>query len=155
MSEKSGRYKVTETEKSELELMLSARFPLIYVVSPEEEIAELELIVIAQSRKSQIYFWDYARGWSEDGQGKGNPMDALGRVAKSSANQSTIFVLKDVASLIAPTGNGQITPAQLPLIREIKNLARDISRDKRTLVLLTHELRLPVELREESTIIDF
>ncbi|MDK2408427.1 AAA family ATPase [Aphanizomenon sp. PH219] len=155
MSEKSGTYKVTETEKSELELMLSARFPLIYVVSPEEEIAELELIVIAQSRKSQIYFWDYARGWSEDGQGKGNPMDALGRVAKLSANQSTIFVLKDVASLIAPTGNGQITPAQLPLIREIKNLARDISRDKRTLLLLTHELRLPVELREESTVIDF
>jgi AAA+ superfamily predicted ATPase len=142
-------------EKSELELMLSARFPLIYIVSSEEEIAEQELIVLCQSRKSQIYFWDYTRGWSEDGQGKGNPMDALGRVAKSSANQSTIFVLKDVASLIAPTANGQITPAQLPLIREIKNLARDISRDKRTLVLLTHELRLPVELREESTVIDF
>lgn len=139
----------------ELELILSARVPLIYVVTPEEEIAEQELIVLCQSRKSQIYFWDYARGWNEDGQGKGNPMFALDRVRKAHSNQSTIFVLKDVATLIAPGANGQITPAQLPLIREIKNLARDISRDKRTLVLLTHELRLPVELREESTVIDF
>ena len=154
MSEKSGTYKVTETEKSELELMLSARFPLIYVVSPEEEIAELELIVIAQSRKSQIYFWDYARGWTEDGQAKGNPMSALDRVGKASANQSAIFILKDIATLIAPYANG-ITPAQLPLVREIKNLARDISRDRRTLVLLTDQLRLPAELREETTIIDF
>ena len=48
-----------------------------------------------------------------------------------------------------------ITPAQLPLVREIKNLARDISRDRRTLVLLTDQLRLPAELREESTVIDF
>jgi len=60
-----------------------------------------------------------------------------------------------VATLISPGANGQITPAQLPLVREIKNLSRDISRDKRTLVLLTHELRLPVELREETTVIDF
>ena len=154
MSEKSGTYKVTETEKSELELMLSARFPLIYVVSPEEEIAEQELIVLCQSRKSQIYFWDYARGWTEDGQAKGNPMSALDRVGKASANQSAIFILKDIATLIAPCANG-ITPAQLPLVREIKNLARDISRDRRTLVLLTDQLRLPAELREETTIIDF
>lgn len=45
----------------ELELMLAARFPLIYVVSAEEEPAEEELLNVAKSRKSQIYFWDFAR----------------------------------------------------------------------------------------------
>ena len=34
--------------KSELELMISARFPLLYLVTPEEQIAEQELIYLAQ-----------------------------------------------------------------------------------------------------------
>lgn len=153
MESKAG-YKAGE--KSELELMLAARFPLIYVVTPEEEIAEKELIAIAQSRKGQIYFWDYARGWSDNsGQDKGNPMNALARVAKAPASQSVLFVMKDICTLIAPGNNGQITPAQLPLLREIKNLARDMARDRRTLILLSDQLRLPLELREETTIVDF
>ena len=48
---------------------------------------------------------NYARGWTEDGQAKGNPMSALDRVGKASANQSAIFILKDIATLIAPCAN--------------------------------------------------
>jgi AAA+ superfamily predicted ATPase len=155
MSEKSGSYKVG-TEKSELEIILAARFPLIYVVSPEEEIVEQELIAIAQSRKSQIYFWDLTRSWKDDNANRpGNPMNALERVAKASGSQASLFVLKDVATLIAPGANGQITSAQLPLVREIKNLAKDMARDRRTLVLISDQLKLPLELREETAIIDF
>ncbi|MBD2499842.1 AAA family ATPase [Anabaena azotica FACHB-119] len=135
--------------------MLAARFPLIYIVSPEEEIAEKELIAIAESRKGQIFFWDYARGWYDNNQDKSNPMSALARVAKAGGTHSVLFVMKDICTLIAPGSNGQIIPAQLALVREIKNLARDMARDRRTLVLLSDQLRLPLELREETTIIDF
>lgn len=155
MTEKKGLYQVAQS-KSELELMLAARYPLLYVVTPEEEIAEEELLAVAGARKSQIYFWDFARGWSDkDGADKGNPMNALARVGKMPGEQPTLFVLKDLATLIAAGGNGQITPAQLPLVREIKNLAREMARDRRTLVILSDQLRLPVELREETTIVDF
>ena len=139
----------------ELELMLAARFPLIYVVSAEEEPAEEELLNVAKSRKSQIYFWDFARGWSDNNADKGQPMGALTRIAKSPKDQPTIFVLKDLGCLIAPGSNNQINPGQLPLVREIKNLAREMSRDRRCLVILSDQLRLPTELREETTIVDF
>ncbi|MEL0591794.1 MAG: AAA family ATPase [Planktothrix rubescens PR222] len=139
----------------ELELMLAARFPLIYVVSAEEEPAEEELLNVAKSRKSQIYFWDFSRGWSDNNADKGQPMGALTRIAKSPKDQPTIFVLKDLGCLIAPGSNNQINPGQLPLVREIKNLAREMSRDRRCLVILSDQLRLPTELREETTIVDF
>ncbi|GDZ95133.1 ATPase, AAA family protein [Planktothrix agardhii CCAP 1459/11A] len=139
----------------ELELMLAARFPLIYMVSQEEEPAEEELLNVAKSRKSQIYFWDFARGWSDNNADKGQPMGALTRIAKSPKDQPTIFVLKDLGCLIAPGSNNQINPGQLPLVREIKNLAREMSRDRRCLVILSDQLRLPTELREETTIVDF
>jgi hypothetical protein len=140
----------------ELELILAARYPLLYIISPEEESAEEALLEIATKRKAQIYFWDFSRGWfDKEGSDKGNPMNALGRVKNAPSNQSALFILKDVATLIAPGGNGTINPAQLPIVREIKNLAREMARDRRCLVLLCDQLRLPVELREETTVIDF
>jgi hypothetical protein len=141
---------------AEIELMLAARYPLLYVVSPEEETALYVLSAVAVNRKSQIYFWDFSRGWSDkDGADKANPMNALGRIAKTAGDTAVLFVLKDLATVIAPGGNSQITAGQLPLVREIKNLAREMARDRRCLVILSDQLRLPVELREETTVVDF
>lgn len=118
--------------ENEIQLMLSARFPLLWVVSPEEETAEEALCAVAIAKKAQIYFWDFARGFSDSGAAKGNPMQALDRVSKGSPEVPAIFVMKDLATLIAPGANGQISPSQLPIAREIKNLAREIARDRRT-----------------------
>jgi len=141
--------------QEEIKLMLSARFPLLWVVSPEEETAEYTLYLAATPKKSQVYIWDFARGWSDSNASKGNPMQALERVSKAPPGVSAIFILKDVATLIAPGANGQISAGQLPIVREIKNLAREIVCDRRTLVILSDQLRLPIELREEATIVDF
>lgn len=136
--------------------MLAARFPLLYIVAPEEETVEEELLEVAKSRKSQVYLWDFSRGWlDQDGANKGDPMGAMARVAKATPNQAALFILKDISTLIAPGANGSISPAQLPIVREIKNLAREMSRDRRCLILLSNQLRLPSELREEATVIDF
>ncbi|MEG3840496.1 AAA family ATPase [Microcoleus sp. herbarium14] len=139
----------------EISLMLSARFPLLWVVSPEEETAEETLCIAASIKKAQFYLWDFARGWNDSNAAKGNPMQALERVIKAPPETAAIFVMKDLAALIAPGANGQISSNQLPIVREIKNLARDIARDRRTLVILSDQLRLPVELREETTVVDF
>lgn len=140
---------------TELETLIAARFPLLYIISAEEKPAEELLLELAQKKKAQIYFWDFSRGWADkEGADKGNPMNALSRVHKAPKDQSVLFVLKDIATLIAPGSNGQITSAQLPLVRELKNLAQELSQDRRCIVLLSDQLRLPGELREETTVID-
>ncbi|MEG4166511.1 MULTISPECIES: AAA family ATPase [unclassified Microcoleus] len=141
--------------KKEIQLMLMARFPLLWVVSPEEETAEEILCDIAKAKEGQIYFWDFARGWTDSGTSKGNPMQALERISKAPAmEQVTLFVMKDIATLIAPGANGQIASNQLAIVRELKNLAVSIARDRRCLVILSDQLRLPQELREEITVVD-
>ncbi|MCU0547275.1 MAG: AAA family ATPase [Oscillatoriaceae cyanobacterium Prado104] len=138
----------------EIKLMLLARYPLLWVVSPEEPTAERVLASVAIANKSQIYFWDFARGWNDTGAAKGNPMQGLERVGKASPNQSAMFVMKDLATCIAPGTNGQIAANQLSIVREIKNLAAEIVKDKRSILLVSHQLRLPSELKEETTVID-
>lgn len=140
---------------AELGILIAARFPLLYVISAEEKPTEELLLELAKNKKAQIYFWDFSRGWSDkEGADKGNPMNALSRIQKAPKDQSVLFVLKDIATLIAPSSNGQITSAQLPLVRELKNLAQELSNDRRCIVLLSDQLRLPGELREETTVID-
>ncbi|MEG4087620.1 AAA family ATPase [Microcoleus sp. POL10_C6] len=141
--------------KKEIQLMLMARFPLLWVVSPEEETAEEILCDIAKAKEGQIYFWDFARGWTDSTTSKGNPMQALERISKAPAmEQVTLFVMKDIATLIAPGANGQIASNQLAIVRELKNLAVAIARDRRCLVILSDQLRIPQELREEITVVD-
>ncbi|GET39662.1 hypothetical protein [Microseira wollei] len=114
--------------KNELLLMLSARFPLLYLVAAEEEVAEEMLLDIAKDRKIQIYFFCFSRGWSDkDGTDKGNPMNALARIAKAPADQPAIFVMKDLATLISPGSNGQIRAGQLPLVRKLPTLPSRVS----------------------------
>ncbi len=121
-------------QKKEIQQMLLARFPLLWVLSPEEEPAEEILCDVVKSKEGQIYFWDFARGWTDSGAAKGNPMQALERISKAPAmEQITVFVMKDLATLIAPGANGQIVSNQLAIVREIKNLAVTIARDRRTL----------------------
>lgn len=139
----------------EIKLMLAARYPLLWIVCQEEETAENIFCEVAIELKSQIYFWDFARGWSDSGADKGNPMGALARTSKAPGEIASLFVLKDVASLVAPGASGQIAAGQLPIVREIKNLAREMARDRRTLILMSEQLRLPIELREETTVVDF
>jgi len=127
----------------------------LWVVSPEEETAEEMLCDAVLAKKGQIYFWDFARGWKDSGAGKGNPMQGLERIIKAPSDTPSVFVMKDLATLIAPGANGQIASNQLAIVREIKNLAWQLARDRRTLVILSDQLRLPQELREETTVIDF
>lgn len=144
-------------QQEQLEIMLSARcYSLFWVVTPEEETADELLALTAAATGRQIYFWNISRGWSDlsgAGTAKGNPMQALDRVEKAPSEVSAIFVFRDLAALIAPKNGG--TPAnQLPIVRELKNLASEAASDRRTLVLLSHETSIPVELREEATVVD-
>lgn len=144
-----------KTIESELELMVQARYALFLATGPEEEPIEKTILAIAGSRNAQVFFWDMARGWSDRDTDKGNPMAALGRVVKASKDQPAIFVLKDIPLLIAPAGSGQISPNQLPIVRELKNLAKDLATDKRCVILMGATAAVPLELREEITLLNF
>ncbi|MGC1245801.1 MAG: AAA family ATPase, partial [Spirulinaceae cyanobacterium] len=53
----------------EIDLMIRARYPLIYIVAVEEEPVEEVLdAVAAQSQPSRkLLLWDLVRGWSDNG----------------------------------------------------------------------------------------
>jgi SpoVK/Ycf46/Vps4 family AAA+-type ATPase len=137
----------------QLDLMMRARYPLLYIVAVEEEpVEEVLLLAAAQSQpQRQVLLWDIVRGWNDNGSDKGSVMGALGRIAKASAQANTIFVLRDLHFIL----KNPCSDRNAPVIREIKNLTRELKRSRTTLVLTSHTLEVPPELSEEVTVIDF
>lgn len=137
----------------QLDLMLRARFPLLYVVAIEEEPVEAVLQRVADQSNPprKLLLWDIVRGWSDDGSGKGSVMPALSRIASVKPQEAVMFVLRDLHSILQNPDSDR----NVPVIRELKNLTRELKRSRKTLILLSHTLVVPPALAEEITVIDF
>ena len=139
---------------AQLDLMIRARrYPLLYIVAVEEEPVEdvlVEVQLMSQPERKML-LWDIVRGWNDNGADKGSVMGALNRIAKTAAQESTIFVLRD----LHPIFKNPYSDRNAPVVREFKNLTRELKRSRKTLVLTSHTLQLPAELSEEVTVIDF
>ncbi|BBC22932.1 AAA ATPase [Pseudanabaena sp. ABRG5-3] len=139
------------------DLLLRAKYPLIYIVTAEEEPVEeiLTEMALQSSPSRRILFWDIARGWSDNNADKGSVMAALSRIAQrdktSKDGDNVLYVLRDLHPILKYPHHDR----NIAIIRELKNLARDLKLDRRTIALTSHVLEIPSELTEEITAIDF
>ena len=136
-----------------LDLMIRARYSLLYIVGAEEEPVEAVIAQVALevTPARRVLFWDIVRGWEDNGSGKGSVMAALDRIGKTAVEEYTIFVLRD----LHPVLKYPYTERNAPVVRELRNLTRELKRSKKTIILTSHALELPEELKEEVTVIDF
>ena len=130
---------------------------LLYIVTAEEEPVEeiLQEVALQSNPSRRILFWDIARGWSDNSADKGSVMAALSRIAQrdkaTKDGDNVLYILRDLHPILKYPHYDR----HIPIIRELKNLARDLKLDRRTIALTSHVLEIPPELTEEITAIDF
>jgi hypothetical protein len=137
----------------QLDLMVRSRYPLLYIIAVEEEPTEEVLMQVSMRSQPhrQLLFWDIVRGWSDNGTDKASVMAALLRIGKADAQTPTIFVLRDLHPLM----KNLTTEKSAPIVRELRNLARELKRSRKTIVITSHTLEIPDELQQEVTVVDF
>lgn len=150
---KSGKNNPFEALVKRLDLMIRARYSLLYIVGAEEEPVEAVIAQVALqvTPARRVLRWDLVRGWEDNGSGKGSVMAALDRIGKTAVEEYTIFVLRD----LHPVLKYPYTEKNAPVVRELRNLTRELKRSKKTIILTSVALELPEELKEEVTVIDF
>ncbi len=134
----------------EFELLLRARYPLIYVTTREEERVEA---AIAQSAKHQgnraIYTWDFVDGYqgnpNDAGFGRRNPLQALELVEKLPAAAPAVFVLRDFHRFLE----------DVAISRKLRNLARILKSQPKNIVLVASQIAIPEDLSEVLTVLNF
>jgi len=157
----SGFINVHQVLIEQIDLMMRARYPLLYIVTAEEEPLEQVLYAVAaQSTPTRrIIFWDMVRGWSDNGADKGSPMSALLRIGRPEDPHNpkdfdnAIFVMRDLHPYLKL--HYPISDKHSSIVRELTSLMRELKRDRKTLILTSYILEIPPELSEEVTVIDF
>ncbi len=132
---------------TELETLIRARYPIIYVVSWEEKRVEEALRAITKARNKKMYQWTVTQGMvlnplNRD-EATRDPLAALDFVMES--RDQAVFLLKDFHPFLSDTS----------LVRRLRDLTYALKTSYKTLVLLSPVLKLPPELEKEITVVDY
>ncbi len=132
---------------TELETLIRARYPIIYVVSWEEKRVEDALRAITQARNKKMYQWTVTQGMvlnpANRDEATRDPLAALDFVLQS--REQAVFLFKDFHPFLS----------DVSLIRRMRDLTYSLKTSYKTLVLLSPILKLPPELEKEITVVDY
>lgn len=142
--------------QDELATYVRARYPLVYIVSPEERRVEAAVGAVAKALDMGVRLWSLVSGFTsmsgDSIQEMPDPQGALATIGETSGR--TLFVLRDFHPFL--TGDN---PANVPIIRMARELGRQLKSapkaDARTVVFLSGKLELPDELRSEVVVLQW
>jgi SpoVK/Ycf46/Vps4 family AAA+-type ATPase len=144
---------IEPTALADLEVLIRARYPVIYVVTWEETRVEDAIAAIARKRDKKIFTWSACRGVVPYGtvptsrQGTDertrDPQAALSMVLETM--DPAIFIFKDFHPYLTDPG----------VVRKVREVALYLKNSYKTLILVSPTLKLPLELEKEVTVLDF
>ncbi len=147
---------MTEPQQArEIEVLIRARYPILYVVSWEEPRVTQTLIAIGRRSNKKVYEWSCSSGIVPAGTplqavkmrktGTKDPLVALDEVVEEL--EPAIYVFKDFHPFLSKTNYA--------VVRKLRDIAQGLKSSYKTLVLVSPFLELPPELEKDITVIDY
>lgn len=137
----------------ELETLIRARYPILYVVSGEEMRVQEVVLEIAARRQKKVFEWTCSTGLVPAGTSiqshqhrnaaTKDPITALDQVIEQV--EPAIFLFKDFHPCLAK-GNAAV-------IRRLKDIALHLKNSFKTVVLVSPLMEIPPELEKEITVL--
>jgi hypothetical protein len=145
---------LTSSIAAEIETLIRARYPILYLVTSEELRAEQIIAEVAQRRQKKVFEWSCSTGVVPAGasiQSQKNrnaatrePLAALEQVIEQV--EPAIFVFKDFHPFL--TRNNHL------VTRRLKEIALHLKNSFKTIVIISSVLEIPVELEKEITVLN-
>jgi SpoVK/Ycf46/Vps4 family AAA+-type ATPase len=137
----------------ELEVLVRARYPVIYVVSWEETRVEEALAEIARRRDKKVYLWSVARGLQQ----YGTPMESKKRADERTTDPAVALdhVLESMENAIYLFRDLHAFFTSAAVTRRVRELGSYLKSSYKTLVIVGPTLQLPLELQKEVTVVEF
>jgi len=140
---------VTDSWADQLDLLIRARTPILWIRSLEEERVDGLLEQAAQRLGGRTLLrWDFIDGLSgapnRSGEASRNPMAALACLDPLPPEQGALLVLRDFHRYCEDAG----------VCRRLRNLASSLRQAPRTLVITAPDWAIPRELEDSITLLD-
>jgi ATP-dependent 26S proteasome regulatory subunit len=138
--------------KEELSTLIKAQYPLIYLVTSEEERAEQAISRIAQDNNQhrRVYVWTVTHGIAEYGQAKQStqhntvsPEAAIEWVVRQ--KEAGIYIFKDLHPFIDAA----------PTTRWLRDAIASFKGTEKAIILMSPVQNVPIELEKDAVVLDF
>ncbi len=142
------------TLQVELETLIRARYPILYVISSEEMRVQHLVMDIARKRQKKAFEWSCSTGIVPAGASiqslknrspaTRDPIAALDQVIEQV--EPALFIFKDLHPFL--------TRNNFPVIRKLKEIALHLKNSYKTMILVSPSMEIPVELEKEITVLN-
>lgn len=137
-----------ESSGKQIDILIRARYPLIFVNTYEEERFLSCISRLSRQQNKQLILWTVTSGIYKPGENKTDdatrdPLAALNYVERQTG--SLIFLFHDFHPYLSD-------PA---VVRKLRDLAKNLKSTYETLILVSPVLSVPLELEKEIAIVDF
>ena len=138
--------------KEELSILVQAQYPLIYLVTSEEERAEQAIAKVAQlkTQHHRVFVWTVTHGFTEYGQPQEKPQHntvspqaAIEWVVRH--RESGIFIFKDLHPFIT---SPEVT-------RWLRDAIASFKGTDKLILLMSPYQEIPLELEKDVVVLDF
>ncbi len=146
------------TIAQDIELLVRARYPLLYVVTSEETRVQELLLDIAAKRQKKLYEWSCTTGLLPAGTSvqiskqrspaTREPLAALDEVIAHV--EPAIYLFKDLHPFLSKSNFANFT-----ITRRLKEIALHLKHSHKTVILVSSTLEIPAELEKEITVLHF
>lgn len=141
--------------QTEIETLIRARYPILYILTNEETRVQNLMIDIATRRQKKVFEWTYSSGLvpagtsiqSQKGRNSAtkDPLAALDLVIDQV--EPAIFLFKDFHPFLVRSN--------FAVIRRLKDIALHLKNSFKTIVLISPVMEIPAELDKEITVLNF
>jgi hypothetical protein len=136
--------------KEEFELVLRARYPIIYISTLEEERAEAAIAFCAKQQGNRpVYTWDFVDGYqgnpNDAGFGRRNPLQALESIDKLNPDAAAVIILRDFQRFLE----------DVAIARKLRNLSQKLKAQPKNIVIIASQIEIPSDLSEIITVLEF
>ncbi len=138
----------------ELETLIRARYPIIYVVTWEEQRVEDHVSIIAQSRSKDLFTWTLTSGLQERGAKRSarkgqvaDPVEALDTVIEN--KQPAIYLFKDLHRFTSGAANNAA------VVRKLREVSNALTDSYKTLIITAPVIDIAPDLEKDITVLDY
>ncbi len=140
---------------SELEVLIRARYPLLYVLTWEEARVLDTVMKLAGPRDKKVYEWSITTGLVPAG------TSIQSQKSRDAATQDPLVALDKVIEQVDPAiyifkdFHPFLTKQNMAVVRRLREIAAHLKNSYKTIVLVCPILSIPQELQKDITVVDF
>jgi ATPase family associated with various cellular activities (AAA) len=141
--------------QAEIETLIRARYPILYIISSEEMRVQNEVVEIAKKRQKKVFEWSYSTGIVPAG------TSIQSHKNRSAATKDPLMALEQVIEQVEPAififkdFHPFLTKNNFAIVRKLKEIALHLKNSFKTIVLISPTMEIPTELEKEVTVLNF